>query len=82
MAMKQAQPLGHKMDQARARFRRGAESGEKAMEALQKAQENFVQAPGGDTGPDGPGKAHAGSPAASDASSTSQREAGQNLGGL
>ena len=30
--MKQAQPLGQRMDQARARFRRG----EKAMEALQR----------------------------------------------
>ena len=43
-AMKQAQPLGQKMDQARARFRRAVESGEKAMEALQQAQENFEQA--------------------------------------
>ena len=43
-AMKQAQPLGQKMDQARARFRRAVESGEKAMQALQKAQENFEQA--------------------------------------
>ena len=37
-AMKQAQPLGQKMDQARARFRRAVESGEKAMQALHKAQ--------------------------------------------
>ena len=43
-AMKQAQPLGQKMDQARARFRRAVDSGEKAMQALQKAQENFEQA--------------------------------------
>ena len=43
-AMKQAQPLGQKMDQARARFRRAVESGEKAMQAVQKAQENFEQA--------------------------------------
>ena len=43
-AMKQAQPLGQKMDQTRARFRRAVESGEKAMQALQKAQENFEQA--------------------------------------
>ena len=43
-AMKQAQPFGQKMDQARARFRRAVESGEKAMDALQKAQENFEQA--------------------------------------
>ena len=34
-AMKQAQLLGQKMDHARARFRRAAESGEKAMDALQ-----------------------------------------------
>ena len=43
-AMKQAPPLGH-MDQARARFRRAVESGEKVLETLQKAQENFEQAP-------------------------------------
>ena len=43
-AMKQAQPLGQKMDQARARFRRAVEWGEKAMKALQKAQENLEQA--------------------------------------
>ena len=42
--MKQAQPFGQKMDQARARFRRAVDSGEKAMEALQKAQVNFEQA--------------------------------------
>ena len=42
--MKQAQPLGQKMDQARARFCRSVESGEVAMQALQKAQENFEQA--------------------------------------
>ena len=42
--MKQAQPVGQKMDQARARFRDAVESGEKAMEALQKAQANFEQA--------------------------------------
>ena len=42
--MKQAQPLGQKMDQARARLRPAVESGEKAMEALQKAQETFEQA--------------------------------------
>ena len=43
-AMKQAQPLGQKMDQARARFRRAVHSGEKALQALQKAQANFEQA--------------------------------------
>ena len=42
--MKQAQPWGQKIDQARARFRRAVESGEKAMQALQKAQENCEQA--------------------------------------
>ena len=42
-AMKQGQPLGQRMDQARARFRRAVESGEKAMQGLQKAQENFEQ---------------------------------------
>ena len=43
-AMKQAQPLGQKMDQARARFRRAVEAGEKAMQTPQKAQDNFKQA--------------------------------------
>ena len=43
-AMKQAQPLGEKMDQARARFRRAVEAGEKAMQALQKAHANFEKA--------------------------------------
>ena len=42
--MKQAQPLGQKMDQARARLRRAVESGVKAMQLLQKAQANFEQA--------------------------------------
>ena len=53
----------------RARFRRAVESGEKAMEALQKAQaqQEVIQA-------------HAGSPVASDAMSISQREQSQNLG--
>ena len=70
-AMKQAQPLGQKMDHARARLRRAVESGEKAMQALQKAQENFEQAQQEVMqSPDRPGDAHAGSPAASDASST------------
>ena len=55
------------------------------MQALQKAQHNFEQAQqevGGDASTDRPGRAHALSPAASDASSTSQREPGQNLGKL
>ena len=43
-AMKQAQPLGQKMDQARTRFRRAVESGDMAMEAPHKAQDNFEQA--------------------------------------
>ena len=42
--MRQAQLLGQKVDQARARFRRAVEAGEKAMQALQKAQEDFEQA--------------------------------------
>ena len=42
--MKQTQPLGEKMDQARARFRRAVQSGKKALQARQKAQENFEQA--------------------------------------
>ena len=43
-AMTQAQRLGLKMDQARARCRRAVEPGETAMEAMQMAQENFEQA--------------------------------------
>ena len=42
--MKQAQPLGQKMDQARARFRRALEACEKAQLAVLKAQEHFEQA--------------------------------------
>ena len=42
--MKQAQPMGQRMDQARARFRRAVEAGEKAKEAMPKAQANFEQA--------------------------------------
>ena len=42
--MKQAQPLGQKMDQARARLRRAVEAGEKARVNVLKAQENFEQA--------------------------------------
>ena len=41
--IKKAQPLGQKMDQARARLRRAVESGEKALEVLQKAQESLEQ---------------------------------------
>ena len=60
------------------------ESGEKAMQALQKDQENFEQAQQEviqETDLDAhAGDAYAGSPAASDASCTSQREPGENLG--
>ena len=42
--MKQAQPMGQSMDQARARFRRAVEAGEKAQGAMLKAQANFEQA--------------------------------------
>ena len=42
--MKQAQPMGQRMDQARARFRRAVDVGEKAQEAMLKAQANFEQA--------------------------------------
>ena len=51
-ALKQAQPFGQKMDQARARCRRAVESGEEG--------EIRASAAGGDAGPDRPGKAHAG----------------------
>ena len=79
--MRRAQTMGQKMDQARARFRRAVESGEKSMQVLQKAKENSEQSTaGGDASPDRPGDAHAGSFAASDASSTSQHEPWQILG--
>ena len=42
--MKQAQPLGQRIDQARARHRRAVEAGEKAQDAMLKAQANFEQA--------------------------------------
>ena len=42
--MRQAQPMGQRMDQARARFRRAVHAGEKAQEAMLKAQANFEQA--------------------------------------
>ena len=48
--MKQAQPLGQRMDQARARFRRAVESGEKAAEGTGEFR---ASAAGGDASPDG-----------------------------
>ena len=42
--MKQARPMGQRMDQARARFRRAVDAGETAQEAMLKAQANFEQA--------------------------------------
>ena len=39
--MKQAQPVGQRVDQARARFRRAVEAGEKAQDAMLKARANF-----------------------------------------
>ena len=42
--LKQAQPLGQKMEQARVRLRRAVEAGEKARVNVLKAQENFEQA--------------------------------------
>ena len=51
-AMNQAQPLGQKMDQARARFRRAVESGEKAMRAAEGPGELRASAAGGDASPD------------------------------
>ena len=43
-AMRQAQPLGQRIDQARARFRRAVEAREKAMQAMQRTQVTFEQA--------------------------------------
>ena len=43
-AVKLAQPMGQRMDQARARFRRTVEAGEKAVKVLQRAQANLEQA--------------------------------------
>ena len=76
-AMKQAQPMEQKMDQAQAQCRRAVESGEMQAEGPGELR---ACAAGGDASPDRPGPARAGSPAASDASSTSQCEPGQNLG--
>ena len=42
--MRQAQPMGQRMDQARARFHRAVDAGEKAQEPTLKAQANFEQA--------------------------------------
>ena len=42
--MRQAQPLGQKMDQARARLRRAVDAGEKAQVAVQNAQVAVEQA--------------------------------------
>ena len=39
-----SQSLGQKMDQARARFRRAVESGEKAQETFEEAQQVVIQA--------------------------------------
>ena len=39
-ATRQAQPMGQRMDQARARFRRAVEAGQKAQQAMLKAQVN------------------------------------------
>ena len=80
--MRHAQPLGQRMDQARARFRRAVEAGEKAQDAVQKAQAKFEEAQQEVVQAQKDEQAHAGSPVASDASSTSQCEPGQNLGSL
>ena len=42
-AMRQAQPLGQRIDQARARFRRAVEAREKAMQAMLRTQVTFEQ---------------------------------------
>ena len=42
--MKQARPMGQRMYQARARSRRAVEAGEKAQDAMLKAQADFEQA--------------------------------------
>ena len=42
--MKLAQPMGQRLDQARARFRRTVEAGEKAVKVMQRAQANLEQA--------------------------------------
>ena len=76
--MKQAQPMGQRMDQARARFRRGGREG--SVGAAEGPGEFRTSAAGGDASPDRPGGAQAGSPAASDASCTSQREPRQIFG--
>ena len=60
---------------SRCRFRREGDAS-----AAEGTGEFRASEAGGDASPDRPGPAHAGSPTASDASSTSQREPGQNLG--
>ena len=42
--MTQAQPMGQRMDQARARFHRAVDAGEKAQDAMLEVQANFEQA--------------------------------------
>ena len=42
--VRQAQSMGQRMDQARARFRQAVDAGEKAQEAMLKVQANFEQA--------------------------------------
>ena len=80
-AMKQAQALGQKMDQARARFRRAVRIWREGDASAAEGPGEFrASAAGGDASPDRTGDAHAGSPAASDASFPSQREPGENLG--
>ena len=76
--MKQAQPLGQKMDQARARFRCAVVSGEKAMQALHKPLENFEQAQQEVARPRQTWRCSCRKPVAGHASSTSQREPGQS----
>ena len=71
--MRQAQPVGQRMDQARARFRRAVESGEKAPESRAQGQRELrASAAGGDASPNGLAQANA--------SLVSQRDPGQIIG--
>ena len=81
IAMKQAQPLGHKMDQARpdlvklsSRARRRWKHCKKRRRPSSKRNRKWWRLKRTWT------SAHAGSPVASDASSTTQRKLGQNAG--
>ena len=81
--MKKAQPLGQKMDQARARLRHSVEAGEKALgERAEGPREFRTSEAGGDTNPYRHAQTPAGILFTSNANSTSQCGPGQIFGGF